>query len=462
MEKKAKKKFKMPGSYVLIFYILVVVWLLTFIIPAGTYENRVDPVTGEEELDPNSFHFVEGETVTPMDFLLSIPNGMTDNNTTIFLVILMGGSFGLILATGALDRALDSIIRKLGTNSIAVVPILGLLMWATGGFLAIGNAIVAFVPLGLLFARKLKLDPVVGVAMTFLISYAGFGTTPLNPSTVLTAQNLAGLPPMSGAGFRFVVMFIILGVTLVYITAYAKRVQKDPSKTILDKIEWDGELAVDEAKPCSITDYIILIMLAIGCVWFAYGSMNWDYTNYHLVAIIFLVAIISGIISRMPAEKIASEWVTGCGQLTSAGIIIGVATSISLVMQQGQIIHTIVYYVTIPLGYVGKGLSALLMYYVVTVFNFIITSGSGLAAVVVPLFAPMADVLGLSRQLIISSYQYGDGMSNIIVPTAASLVASIGMAKIPYGKWLKFCLPLFLLWFVITSAAIVVGGLIGF
>ena len=300
------------------------------------------------------------------------------------------------------------------------------------------------------------------VAMTFLISYAGFGTTPLNPSTVLTAQNLAGLPPMSGAGFRFVVMFIILGVTLVYITAYAKRVQKDPSKTILDKIEWDGELAVDEAKPCSITDYIILIMLAIGCVWFAYGSMNWDYTNYHLVAIIFLVAIISGIISRMPAEKIASEWVKGCRQLTSAGIIIGVATAISLVMEQGQIIHTIVYYVTIPLGYVGKGLSALLMYYVVTVFNFIITSGSGLAAVVVPLFAPMADVLGLSRQLIISSYQYGDGMSNIIVPTAASLVASIGMAKIPYGKWLKFCLPLFLLWFVITSAAIVVGGLIGF
>ena len=123
MEK--KKKFKMPGSYVLIFYILVFVWLLTFIIPSGTYENVVDAVSGKEVMDPNSFHYiVDDEPVSFMDFLLSIPNGMTENNKTIFLVVLAGGAFGVILATGALDRALDRLVRKMGGNSLAVVPII--------------------------------------------------------------------------------------------------------------------------------------------------------------------------------------------------------------------------------------------------------------------------------------------------------------------------------------------------
>ncbi len=367
----------MPGSYVLIFFILVFATLLTYIVPAGEYSEIEDPLTGKMVVDPNGFHYLEEDaSVGPMDFLLSIPNGMTQNNKTIFLVILMGGAFGVIISTGALDQAIDTMIRKMGGNSLAVVPMVALFMAIAGAFLSLGNASVAFVPLGLLVARKLNLDPVVGLGITYLANYAGFGSSPMNASTALAAQDLAGLPPLSGAAFRFVVMGLIIGSTVLYVTLYAKKVRSNPAASVLDTIEWDGEIASESNKPCSGIDYIILLLLAAGCVWFAYGTTAWDYSNYHLVAILFLVAIISGILTKMSPDKIASEYIKGCKQLLSAGIIIGLATAITVVMEQGKIIHTIVHFAAEPLSQVNPGIAALLMYYVVTGFNFIITSGA--------------------------------------------------------------------------------------
>ncbi|SNS71180.1 Uncharacterized membrane protein YfcC, ion transporter superfamily [Anaerovirgula multivorans] len=457
-----KKKFKVPNAYSLIMIFIIVAAIMTYILPAGEYSTYQDEVTGRNLVDPTSFQFVDRNPVGVGDFLLAIPNGMTNAAAMIFLVFLIGGFFQVINDTGAIDAAINILVNKLQDKAFLVIPIIMALMSVLGALGIIVNAVIAFIPIGIALAKKLKLDPIMGMAIMYIGAFTGTTTTPMGYYNTLLAQNIAGLTPLSGFGFRAIVWAIVFIVSVLYTLRYAKKVKSDINNSVLDEIEWIGksETAAD------VTDFnfkhaIVLTVLAAGFTIYSYGSFKLGWGTNHLSATMLAVALISGIITRMHPDDMSKSFIAGCKNMVYGALVIGFANSIIIVLTEGKIIHTVIHFMSMPLANVTPMISAVLMFYVNSIFNFFVPSGSGQAMIVMPLLAPMADVVNVSRQVAVSAFLYGDGFSNTIIPTSGVLMGALGVAKIPYEKWLKFMLPLLASWVLIGTIAIIFSVLIG-
>ncbi len=461
--KQAKKKgFKIPNTYTLITLFVIVAALLTYIVPAGHYNMIQDAATGKTLIDPNSFEFIERTPVGIMDFLLSIVDGMNGAAGIIFLVFLVGGFFQIINDTGAIDSAISAAIQKFEKKALLVIPIIMATMSILGALGIIVNAVIAFIPIGVILAKKLKLDPVAGMAIMYVGAYSGFTTSPMGPFNTVLGQTIAGIPLMSGFLFRSVVWAFLFAASLWYVMRYSNKVKSDLNHTVLDKIEWADPS--DTAKPSTefkVSHVLILMILFGGFALYAYGSFKLGWSLNYLSAIMMAVALISGTIGRMHPDDMAKSFIAGCKSMVYGALVIGFAKAITIVLTEGQIIHSLIYFMSLPLSKVGAVLSGVLMFYINLVFNFFVPSGSGQAMVVMPLMAPMADVVGVTRQIAVSAYQYGDGFSNTVIPTSGVLMAALGVAKIPYEKWLKFMLPLFGIWCLIGTLSIIIGVMIG-
>jgi uncharacterized ion transporter superfamily protein YfcC len=462
VEIEQKKKFKIPNTYTLIMLFVMVAVALTYIIPAGQYEMIKDATTGKTLIDPSSFHFVDRTPVGIMGFLLSITNGMNGAAGVIFLVFLVGGFFQVINDTGAIDAAINVSINKLEKKALLVIPFIMVVMSVLGALGIIVNAVIAFIPIGIALAKKLKLDPIAGVAIMYIGAYSGFTATPMGPFNTVLGQTIAGIPIMSGFGYRTFIWAIVFIVSLWYVVRYVKKVQSDIGNSVLDKIEWaESDGGSTGNNSFTFQHGLVLVALFAGFVLYAYGSFKLKWGLSYLSAIMLGVALISGLIARQNPDDMAVSFINGCKSMVYGALVIGFAKAITIVLTDGNIIHSIIYYMSIPLSKAGATLSGALMFYINLLFNFFVPSGSGQAMVVMPLMAPMADVVGVSRQIAVSAYQYGDGFSNTVIPTSGVLMASLGVAKVPYEKWLKFMLPLFGIWVAIGSVALIVGTLIG-
>ena len=453
-----KGKIKVPSTYVLVFGILVLCTILTYIIPAGVF----DTIEGSKNIDPNSFHFVENTPIGVWAFLQSIFDGMKKQSSVILFVFIIGGYFQIITDTGAIDSAIGMLVNRFGNKSMFVIPVIMVLMSAFGASGAIANAIVAFIPLGLVLAKKLKLDPVCAVGVIYLACYSGFAISPICPVTLQLAQQIAEIPVLSGTGFRVCVWLVTMTVTIWYVLRYARRVANDPSKSVLEKIEFPFE----ENEKNTVTKFgarqaAVLIIVAAGFAYYVWGALKFSWDTDKMAAIMLATSVISAIIAGMSAEDISKSFVNGCKSMTFGAIIVGVASAISVVITNGQIIHTIIYGLAKPLAAMPTTIAAVFMFLVNLVFNFFVPSGSGQAAIVMPLMAPMADVLGLTRQVAVCAYQWGDGMSNIIIPTAGTVMACLGIAKVPFEKWVKFLAPLFGIWTLIGCIGMVAAVAVG-
>lgn len=456
----AGKKFSMPNTYVLIVLFIIFAVLLTYVVPPGEYDKIKDPATGKEAIDPTSFHQVERNPAGIGDFLLALPKGMSQGAGIIFLVFLVGGFFQVINDTGAIEGAINISIDKLGNKKMLVIPIIMALLALLGALGIVVNAVIAFIPIGVMLARKLKADPIVGISIMYIGSYAGFTSSPVGPFNTLIGQSIAGIEPMSGLVFRFIVTLAIFGVSVWYILRYTKKVQGDISKSVLDEINW----MEDESQGDVVFKWnhaLVLLTVIVGFFTYSYGAYKLKWGLNYMSAMMFAVAIISGIIMMENPNKMAQSFIKGSQRMVYGALIIGFAKCITIILTDGNVIHSIIYYLTIPLTHVAPVVSAVGMFLANLIFNFVVPSGSGQAMIVMPLMAPMADVVGVSRQIAVSAYQYGDGFSNIIIPTSGVLMAILGLAKVPYEKWIKFVMPLFLMWTGIGALSIVIGVLIG-
>lgn len=461
MEKK-KKRFSVPNTYTLIMVFIIIAALSTYIIPAGEY-GMIEDVSGKMVVNPNEFNFVEQSPVGIGDFLLAIPQGMINGSPVIFLTFLVGGFFQIINDTRAVDLAINTAINKLDKYALLVIPIIMIIMAILGAMGIVVNAVVAFIPIGIALARKMKLDPVAGVAIMYLGTYAGFGASPMSPFSTIIAQTIAGLQPLSGFGFRVVVLLALITVTIIYVYRYSAKVRKDPKNSIYDQITWDEEAdRGDEEESLRIPHILVLVTLVAGFVVYGYGTYNLGWSLDHLSAMMLAVALISGLIMRQHPDKMAKSFIKGAQSMVYGALVIGFASAITIVLTDGKVIHSIIYYMTMPLTKVHSVLSANGMFITNLLFNFVVPSGSGQAYIVMPLMAPMADVVGVSRQIAVSAYQYGDGFSNIIIPTSGVLMAVLGVAKIPYEKWVKFVAPIFGLWVLVGIIAITIATFIGY
>lgn len=454
-----KSRFKIPDTYSMLVYFILLAAVLTYIIPAGIYNN----VEGTKFVDPNTFHFVEQSPVNFYNAIFSITEGMSKAGAIIFSVFLISGAFKIVNDTGAVEGGIDYLTSRLNDKVIFVIPIIVAVMSVLGYMEVIANQTIVFIPIGLVIARKLKMDPIVGLSMMYLGVYSGFIFGGMGPFTVQVAQSIVGLPLLSGIVFRTVVYVIAVLMAIIYLMRYAKKVMADPSKSALGTGDFDWAVDVQEGKVTEFTGKHKVILLGVFIAFgiYIYGTMNFKWRMGQLNTIVIILAIVSGIINRMSPEEMSKSFVEGCKMATYSAILIGFATAISIVLTKGNVIHTLIHYASIPLASTSKMVSAVLIFFFNWIFNFFVPSGSGQAAVVMPILGPLGDVIGLSKQVIVSGYKYGDGITNLIIPTSGTLMGFIGMAKVPYQKWLKFILPLIGMWTLLSMIAVMIGAAIG-
>lgn len=459
-----KRKFVIPHTYAIIFSIILIMAAATYLIPAGEYDR--EEVNGRQVVVDGSFHSVEQEPVSFFEIFKSIPLGMEKGATIIFYIFLVGGAFGAVQATGAIDAGINKLVRKLGNNEKLLIPVVMFVFSILGFTTGMAEESIIFVPIGIAIARALGYDAIVGTAMISLGAASGFIGGMMNPFTVGVAQGIAEIPIFSGFLFRSVVYVFILTAAILYVMRYASKVKQDRAYSVM----YDLELESPIEDPNSIQDsagaftkrhILVLLTLGTGIAINMYGVLNWDWFLNELAASFIMIGLISGIIGGLGVNKTFSSYVDGMKLVAFGALIVGFARTILVVMESGVIIDTVIHSLVGVISGLPATLNVLGMFLFQIILNFFIPSGSGQAATTMPLMIPLADLLGMERQIAVLAFQYGDAISNSAIPTSAALMGYLAVAGIPYDRWLKFIWKLVLIWIGIAAIGLVVAVAIG-
>lgn len=451
---------KIPHTYSILFCMIIFAAILTWIVPAGEYE-RID-VGGRQVVNPEGFHYVESNPQGIADIFMSVPKGAEEITWIIIFILFMGASIYVIQATGAIDNGIVWLALKLKGKEYIVI-IITMLVCSLGG-VTYGAAeenialMLIFVPL----ARSLGYDSVTGAALGLVGMGVGFATAMFNPFTVGVAHGIAGLPLFSGAGFRLFFYIIQTAIAIVFVVRYANKIKKDPKLSPVyeedqrKKVELKTDVQfTTRHKLALLTLVITFIFLPIGM-----GKLGW-WTN-ELVGMFLAMAIIGGMLGGFTLNEVFEKFVEGAEKMTYAAVIVAFARGILVVLTEGRIIDTIVRALSVPLQAVPPYLSAIGMMFVQSFINLAIPSGSGQAAVTMPIMAPLSDLVGLTRQTAVLAYQIGDGFSNILWPTSGYFMGALAVAGIPWNKWVKWIIPLFGLWYIVNIIFMVIAVAIKF
>ena len=460
---KIKQKREMPHIFVILLIIIVLATLCTWIVPAGTYDRILDEASGREIIDPNSFHYVEQTPVGPFDMFVSIEEGLIEAANITFLIFCAFSSLYLLEQTGAIDAAIALMVRKTRkhpkyANVIIVLCMVILAIWGSTGTMSY-EEIIAFIPIFVAVAIALGYDAMVGVAISVIPVGVGFASATVNPFTIGVAQTIAELPMFSGLGYRILILSVMIAITIAYVLWYARRIKKDPSKSLTYGIDM-SDMTVDEERmntPMTIQRKLSLLALLIAVGFMAWGLITQGWYINQCAAIFIILAIVVGIINHWNGNKIASTLVEGMGRGVLGAVIVGVARAVLVVMTKGGIIDTLVHACVSLIENLSLYASGVGMLIFQTLLNFLIPSGSGQAAVSMPIMTPIADIIGMNRQVAVLIFQFGDGFSNMLWPTSFMVIAC-AMAKIPLSKYYKWMLPFMGILFV-TQCLFVFGAI---
>ena len=424
----------------------------SYVLPAGQYDRREDPVTGRQVVVPGTYHHVDQQRVGPFAAFVAIPKGLTEAASVVFLVFLVGGAFTVVDETGALRQAVGWLVRRLQNREALMIPIVSLTFAMGGALENMSEEIIALVPVLLLVTRRLGFDALTAVAISVGAAAVGASFSPINPFQVQIAQKLAGLPLLSGWGFRVCVLAAALAGWIWGTWRHAMRtrvVPDEPDEAVA------GVGALDARRA------IVLVLVTITFVVFIYGVMRlgWDFDQ--MSALFFAMGLVAGLIGGLGAGGTARAFVTGFTSMAYAAMLIGFARAIFVVLDQGRIIDTIVNALVTPLQSLPVALSALGMLLVQAAVHGPVPSVSGQAVLTMPVLVPMSDLIGLSRQVVVLAYQYGAGLTELVTPTNGALMAVTAAAGVKYGDWLEFVVPLFAALLGLGALAIVVAIAIG-
>lgn len=501
MEK--KKKFQMPHTYIIIFGVILFAAILTMFIPLGKYETKEITYTmnGEEKtrtvLDPDSFEYVldeNGNRVTKVapifgteDFggqgiLNYVFEGLTTGNKNgtavgiIAFILVVGGSFGIVLRTGAVEGGIMRVISMTNGKEIFLVPILTVLFSLGGAVFGMGEEAIPFVMILVPMFIAMGYDAVVGIMCSYVATQIGFGTSWQNPFGLAVAQGIAGIPVMSGAWFRIPLWIIFTALTCVFTMRYAAKVKKNPKLSVA--YESDQEYREDFEKngkadiPFTFGHKLVLLTILICMIWTIWGVVTQGYYIPEIASQFFVMGLVSGIIglifhlNGMQINDIPQAFDHGAADLLGAAMCVGMAQGIIIILggtsaTDGTVLNTILYTISNGMKNFPPVISAWLMYVFQSVFNFFVVSGSGQAALTMPIMAPLADLVGVERQVAVLAYQLGDAFTNFIVPTSGCLLGALAAAKLEWGQWAKFQIKFQGFLFVFASIAVIVAMMIG-
>ena len=447
---KEKKPFKMPHTFVIIISIILFVTAMTWLIPAGEYV-RYKNAAGIEVIDPTQFSFVERTPVNPLRIPLYIVEAICKRISLMLVILFSGGAFALISKSGALHAAVAKVAKLFKDRLYVFIPIMTTvfaLICTTQGV----NQFIAFAPIVVMITMAMGLDSIVGAAIILLGGCVGFSTGTLNPSTTLVAQEIAELPPYSGIGYRIVCFAVFLIVTNIYLIRYATKIRRDPTLSPMYELDKDNEmkhLDMDSFGALTLRKGLIVAALAAALALMVYGGIKFSWDMEELAAVFIGLAVVVGFFAGETPSSLSVIFIDGCKKMLTAALIIGLATAIANVMTAGHIVDTVIYGLSSVMSYAPKFLVAPVMYLVNTLISFVIVSGSGMASAVMPITAPLGDLLGLTRQTTVLIFNFSDGFTNYILPHSTALMGIISAVNIPYDRWMKFMWKLFVIWMVI-------------
>lgn len=451
-------RFKIPHTYVLLVTLIIIAAIGTYLIPAGEFNRIKDEQTGRTLIVPGTFHQVASSPATFMDTVMSLPKGLNEASDIIFFVLLVGAVFGIITATGTLNRVITHSVVKLQGREHLLIPATILIIATGGATFGMSDIALVFVPLSVAIAKGVGYDAIVGVAMVYLGAYVGYTAGPLNPFNTGIAQGIAGLPLFSGIQFRLACMIIFYLFIWWWIMRYAKKVKLDPRNSyVYNPNEIEESKFIFDETPLNNRDRIILSVICLCFIWLAYGVIAKGYYLYEIIAVFLIMGVVCGLIARLSLEQIADSFVSGAKDMVFTAICIGIAKAIVVILENGNIMDSVINVLASIVGLLPASVSAIGMLLVQTALNFIFASGSGQAAATMPIIAPLGDLLGVTRQVSVLAFQFGDGITNAISPIQSTLIAAIGMAGVSYDKWVKFVWPIMLTWTLLAATLLIIA-----
>ena len=454
---------KIPHTFTIVFALIVLAAVMTWFIPAGEFLRET--VGGREVVVSDSFHYVDRAPQTWQVFS-ALFNGFVDKADIIIFILMVGGAFWILNNSHAIDVGVMSflrrirrlsrykLIRKLGVENI-IITLVMIMFSLFGAIFGMSEETIAFVVVFIPLAIQMGYDSIVGVCMCYVAAHVGFAGAMLNPFTIGIAQGIADLPLFSGLEYRVFCWAVLTVVGISFVLWYAHRVKAKPERSPVHKLDdyWRQRVESSAQSTLTVRQGIILVILLLTIVALVVGVLEFGWYIAEISALFLAMGIVSGIVDKQGADDIAKLFLAGCKDILSAALVVGLASGIIFILKDGHIIDTILYGLTRSLSQLGELASLGVMYVFQTLLNIVMPSGSAKAALTMPIMAQFADLMNISRQTTVLAFQFGDGFTNMLTPTSGVLIGVLGIARIPYGTWLKwawrFILALILLGFLL-------------
>jgi len=497
---------KIPHTYVIIFFLIIVASICTLIVPAGEFE-RMEQTTSSgkivNQIIPNTFHY---EQASPQvwQIMSAFFKGFQRTPAIISFILILGGAFWILNETNAINTGVQTflkkssfleeykILKKIGVNNLIIVLIM-LMFSLFGAVFGMSEETIAFVVIFVPLAISMGYDSITGICMCFLSAGLGFAGCLLNPFTLGIAQDIAGIKMFSGIEYRLFIWFVMTVIGITFVLWYANRIKKHPQKSLTyqndeywrkNRQQLDKDNQTKTLKPTWLT-FIIVLLVQIGFIiscfvkgvntqnflllfftllytllgyfackksvqafslvllsftiaYLVLGVVGYDWSFTEIAALFFTMAIACGFAMGKDASDISQSFITGAKDILSAAMVVGLASGTIVILEEGKIIDTLLYGVSNAIGDSGKAGALSIMYGFQTLLNAIITSGTAKAAMLMPMFSEISNLVGVSLQSTVTAFHIGDGLTNLITPTSGVLIAVLGVARVPYIKWLKF------------------------
>ena len=460
---KSKEKKGLAGginAYVLIFALLVISAILTYIVPAGHYDTKDQD--GHSVIIADSFKFIENTPVGFLDIFTSIHEGMVNGAGTIFFVLIIGGVFGIMNATGALDTFIVTFAEKMKRKEKLMIPVFVLFFAICGSTMGMSDEVAVYVALIVPLTIALGFDAVTGFAIVVMGAWMGFTAGFLNPFSTAVAQGIAELPTFSGMGLRLIIFAVFVIMASIFIYRHASKVQKNPELGIYGKFEKFSPKDKDKELKMTLRHKLVLSVFLLNFVVLILGVKLYDWYIPELAGLFLLAGIIMGIVGGLSASGIADNFVKGASELIGGALIIGLAQAVLVVFQNGGLLDTMLHFMSGLLEGVPSALTAVVMMFLQMVINFLVPSQSGQAALTMPIMAPLADLVDVTRQTAVLAFQLGDGIAALLFPTNGALIAALAVAGIPWNKWVRWYFPFFLAQVVVSILFLIAAHFINY
>ena len=454
-------RLRLPHTFTIILSLIILMAVLTWIMPAGKFDRKFDEATGREVVVAGTYHNVESNPQGYKDAFSAFARGIVDASEIIAYLLVIGGAYGVILKTGAINNGLKAVIKKMKGRENLLIPVLMILFSIAGTMAGLYEETLAFYLILIPLMVVSGYDPIVAVAVILVGVGTGFTASIGNPFAIGIASQLAQISVTDGMMPRILFYLISLVISITYVLWYANRIKKDPKKSIVyslreDHLKHFGSLDNEKGHVnfgWNQKLIIVVLLSMMGLMMFSFLYLGWWFPE---ITMIFLTgAIIAGVLGKLNEKEFWDSFVEGSQSLLYAALVIGLTRGIVLVAQDGVIIDTVLNAIINFLGGLSKGAFIILNEVVQIVVAFFVPSSSAHAALTMPLMVPLADVFEIPRSSVITAYAAASGFINQFSPTAGVLMAAIGMARITWGHWLKFIMPLLGIQFILSIIILV-------